>query len=170
MWLGLQVIEKAGGSDNPETMFKSGNPIARSREPVAIPRANRSVGPSLRRPNEALITEGSPEEAVKFLWEAARKGEPWAIQELCCRFAPQTDSLRMNSSVCRRSLSPNSRNDDQVDAMTQALNRPANQARRSLHPRVPVHHRSVSDLGCVATGVRDGCYAERGSGAMESAR
>jgi hypothetical protein len=36
--------------------------------------------------NEALTTEGSPEEAAKLLWEAARGKEPWAIQELCRRF------------------------------------------------------------------------------------
>ena len=37
---------------------------------------------------EAFTTEGSPEEAAKLLWEAARGKEPWAIQELCRRFAP----------------------------------------------------------------------------------
>ena len=49
--------------------------------------------------NEALITEGSPEEAAKLLWESARGKEPWAIQELCRRFAPQTESLRMVHEV-----------------------------------------------------------------------
>jgi hypothetical protein len=32
--------------------------------------------------NEALIAEGSPEEAAKLLWEVARGKEPWAIQEV----------------------------------------------------------------------------------------
>ena len=44
---------------------------------------------------EALVTEGSAEEAASLLWKAARAGEPWAIQNLCQRFAPQTQSLRM---------------------------------------------------------------------------
>jgi len=45
--------------------------------------------------SEALVAEGSPEEAARLLWQAARKHEPWAIQELCRRFAPQTPSLRL---------------------------------------------------------------------------
>jgi hypothetical protein len=49
--------------------------------------------------NEELITQGGPEEAAKLLWEAARSKEPWAIQELCRRFAPQTQSLRMVHEV-----------------------------------------------------------------------
>ena len=44
--------------------------------------------------NEALITEGSPEEAAQLLWQAVRDKEPWAIKELCRRFAPQTQSLQ----------------------------------------------------------------------------
>ena len=40
-----------------------------------------------------------PEEAARLLWQAARAGEPWAIQELCRRFAPQTQSLRMIHEV-----------------------------------------------------------------------
>ena len=46
--------------------------------------------------NDALITADSPEEAAQLLWEAARCKEPWAIQELCRRFAPQTQSLQLN--------------------------------------------------------------------------
>jgi hypothetical protein len=42
--------------------------------------------------NEALITQGSPEEAAELLWQAARDKEPWAIQEVCRRFAPPTPS------------------------------------------------------------------------------
>ena len=32
-------------------------------------------------------------------WEAARSKEPWAIQELCRRFAPETQSLRVVQEV-----------------------------------------------------------------------
>ena len=45
--------------------------------------------------NQALVTQGSPEEAAQLLWEAARKREAWAIQELCRRFAPEAQSLRV---------------------------------------------------------------------------
>jgi len=45
--------------------------------------------------NQALVTQGSPEEAAQLLWEAARQREAWAIQELCRRFAPEAHSLRV---------------------------------------------------------------------------
>jgi Alcohol dehydrogenase GroES-like domain len=43
----------------------------------------------------ALLGERSAEEAAKLLWAAARKGEPWAIQTLLQRLAPQTQSLKL---------------------------------------------------------------------------
>jgi len=49
--------------------------------------------------NEALVTGGGPEEAAGLLWKAARRQEPWAIQELCRRFVPTTDSMRMIHEV-----------------------------------------------------------------------
>jgi len=45
--------------------------------------------------NEALLSQGGPEEAAQLLWQAARAKEAWAIQELCRRFAPQTQSLQL---------------------------------------------------------------------------
>jgi hypothetical protein len=45
--------------------------------------------------NQALVTQGSPEEAAQLLWKAARKREAWAIQELCRRFAPEAHSLKV---------------------------------------------------------------------------
>src|SRR5579862_1047244 len=55
--------------------------------------------------NEALIAAGSPEEAAQLLWEAARAKEPWAIQSLCQRFAPQSQCLHLVHEV----------NDDAID-------------------------------------------------------
>jgi len=91
-----QTKFKPGHSGNPETMFKlgnsnrwvpgvSGNPTGKSRYRACFEEAF----------NEALVTEGSPEEAAKLLWEAARAREAWAIQSLCQRFAPQAQSLRL---------------------------------------------------------------------------
>jgi hypothetical protein len=45
--------------------------------------------------NQALVSQGSPEEAAQLLWDAARKREAWAIQDLCRRFSPETHSLRL---------------------------------------------------------------------------
>jgi len=79
---------KPGVSGNETAKWKpgqSGNPVGKSKRRVQFEEAF----------NEALITEGSAEEAAQLLWRAARSQEPWAIQELCRRFAPQTQSLRM---------------------------------------------------------------------------
>src|SRR6476646_9370598 len=87
-----------------DTRFKpgvSGNETAKWK----AGQSGNAAGKSKRRAqfedafNEALITEGNPEEAAKLLWEAARSKEPWAIQELCRRFAPVTESLHMTHEV-----------------------------------------------------------------------
>lgn len=39
--------------------------------------------------------EGSPDEAAKLLWECARSKEPWAIQALLARVAPQETRLKI---------------------------------------------------------------------------
>ena len=83
---------KPGVSGNEASKWRpgqSGNPAGKSKRRLQFEEAF----------NEALVTEGSAEEAAQLLWHAARGGEPWAIQELCRRFAPQTQSLRMIHEV-----------------------------------------------------------------------
>src|SRR5262245_3223848 len=97
---------KPGKSGNPNTTFQPGNP---HRWVQGV--SGSSGGKSSHRSrfeqefNEALLTEGSPEEAAKLLWDAARNREPWAIQAICQRIAPQTQSLRLLHEV----------NDDGID-------------------------------------------------------
>ena len=79
---------KPGVSGNEAVKWKpgqSGNPAGKSKQRALFEDAF----------NEALVTQGSPEEAAQLLWQAARGKEPWAIQELCRRFAPQTQSLQL---------------------------------------------------------------------------
>src|SRR5713226_9260188 len=79
---------KPGSSGNEAAKWRpgqSGNPAGKSKRRMQFEETF----------NEALISEGGPEEAARLLWEAVRSKEPWAIQELCRRFAPQTQSLRM---------------------------------------------------------------------------
>jgi Family of unknown function (DUF5681) len=98
---------KPGISGNETAKWKpgqSGNPAGKSKRRAQFEEAF----------NEALITEGSPEEAVKLLWEIARKGEPWAIQELCRRFAPQTESLRMIHEVNDETIDYSKLTDEQI--------------------------------------------------------
>ena len=85
-----------GKSGNPGTAFKPGNEH-RWVSGVSGNPSGKSKGRGQFEEvfNEALITEGSPEEAAKLLWEAARAKEPWAIQSICQRFAPQAQSLRL---------------------------------------------------------------------------
>jgi hypothetical protein len=83
---------KLGVSGNQTAKWKpgqSGNPAGTSKRRVQFEEAF----------NEALISQGSPEEAAGLLWEAARGKEPWAIQELCRRFAPPTQSLQLLHEV-----------------------------------------------------------------------
>ena len=71
--------------------------------------------------NEALTTEGSPEEAGKLLWGAARRGEPWAIQELCRRFAPETRSLQLIHEVEDGGLDCSRLTKEQINQLEQIL-------------------------------------------------
>jgi hypothetical protein len=83
---------KQGISGNAAAKWRpghSGNPAGKSRRRTQFEDAF----------NDALITEGSPEEAAKLLWEAARNKEPWALQEVCRRFAPETQSLQVIQEV-----------------------------------------------------------------------
>jgi hypothetical protein len=83
---------KAGLSGNEVAKWKpgqSGNPAGKSKRRALFEEAF----------TEALITDGSPEEAAQLLWAAARSKEPWAIQELCRRFSPQPQSLHLIHEV-----------------------------------------------------------------------
>ena len=63
-----------------------------SGNPAGSVRARREFENSFY---EALISEGGAAEAVKLLWTAAREKQPWAIQTLLQRLAPQTQSLHL---------------------------------------------------------------------------
>src|SRR5215472_13542949 len=83
---------KPGISGNETAKWKtgqSGNPAGKSKRRMQFEEEF----------NDALLSGGGPEEAARLLWEAARGKEPWAIQELCRRFAPQTQSLHLIHEV-----------------------------------------------------------------------
>jgi hypothetical protein len=98
---------KPGVSGNETAKWKpgqSGNPAGKSKCRMQFEESF----------NEALISQGGPEEAAKLLWEAARSKEPWAIQELCRRFAPQTQSLHLIHEVEDDQLDYTKLTDDQL--------------------------------------------------------
>jgi hypothetical protein len=79
---------KPGKCANPATKWapgQSGNPAGASKLRHAF---NLAFA-------EALASEGTPQEAAALLWKAARKGEAWAIQNLCQRFAPIEAQLKI---------------------------------------------------------------------------
>jgi hypothetical protein len=123
---------KPGQSGNPATQFKAGNP---HRWGPGV--SGNAAGKSKYRAqfeegfNEALITEGSPEEAARLLWEAARAKEPWAIQNLCQRFAPQTQSLKLTHEVNNDSIDYSKLTNEQLQQLDSLLEQ------ASLQPPAP---------------------------------
>ena len=98
---------KPGVSGNETAKWKpgkSGNPAGKSKLRLRFEETF----------NEALITQGGPEEAAQLLWEAARKREPWAIQELCRRFAPESPSLHLVHEVPDNELDYSKLSDEQI--------------------------------------------------------
>src|SRR5262249_12066973 len=97
---------RPGHSGSSGTKFKPGNPYQWTRGVSGNPSGKSRHRAQFEEAfNEALITEGNPQEAAKLLWEAARSKEPWAIQTLCQRFSPQMQSLHLVHEV----------NDDEID-------------------------------------------------------
>jgi hypothetical protein len=80
----------------PEKKLKPGHP---HRFPAGV--SGNPAGTSKRRAEferafyEALMGQGSPEEVSKLLWEAARKHEPWAVQLLLQKIAPQDSKIKL---------------------------------------------------------------------------
>jgi hypothetical protein len=90
---------------------QSGNPAGKSKQRTQFEEAF----------NEALITHGSAEEAAQLLWQAARSKEAWAIQELCRRFAPQTQSLHLIHEVDNDKFDYSKLTDDQIQQLDAIL-------------------------------------------------
>ena len=93
-----QWIKGVSGAP-PALQFKPGN---KWRIPPG--QTGNPAGTSKRRAEferafyEALMQQGGPEEASKLLWEAARKHEPWAVQLLLQKIAPQDSKLKLEVS------------------------------------------------------------------------
>jgi hypothetical protein len=51
----------------------------------------------------ALIEQGAPLEAASLLWQCARAREPWAIQALLQRLAPDTQRIKLTHEVTNES-------------------------------------------------------------------
>src|SRR6266571_2533802 len=87
-------------SGNPETRFKPGNPhrwqSGQSGNPSGLARSRLKFEELFY---SALIGQGAPEEAAALLWECGREREPWAVQALLQRLAPQTQQIKLTHEV-----------------------------------------------------------------------
>jgi len=111
---------KPGVSGNEATKWKpgqSGNPAGKSKLRLQF----------IENFNQALITQGSPEEAAQLLWQAARRGEPWAIQDVCRRFAPETQSLRLVQETNQDELDYSKLTDEQLEHLQAVFRRTQDQ-------------------------------------------
>lgn len=95
-----QTKFKPGISGCPEKQFKPGNPHrwqpGQSGNPAGIPRSRLKFEQAFY---DALIGQGVPEEAASILWECARAREPWAVQALLQRLAPQMQQIKLTHEV-----------------------------------------------------------------------
>ena len=91
---------KPGESGNPKTRFKQGNPYrwtpGQSGNPSGIMRSRLKFEEAFYT---ALIEQGAPLEAALLLWECARAREPWAIQALLQRLAPETQRIKLTQEA-----------------------------------------------------------------------
>jgi len=87
---------KPGQSGNPETRFKSGNPhtwqSGESGNPSGIARSRLKFEEAFYT---ALIEQGAPLEVATLLWTCARAREPWAVQALLQRLAPDAQRIKV---------------------------------------------------------------------------
>ena len=87
---------KLGQSGNSKTRFKPGNPYrwtpGQSGNPSGIARSRLKFEEAFYT---ALIEQGAPLEAASLLWECARAREPWAVQALLQRLAPETQRIKL---------------------------------------------------------------------------
>ena len=113
---------KPGVSGCPANQFKPGNRHrwmpGMSGNPAGIPQTRLTFEQAF---NTALLTQGSPEEAAMLLWKAARNGEPWAIQNLCQRYAPQTQSLRLVHEVNNDTIDYSKLTNEQLEQLDAIL-------------------------------------------------
>jgi hypothetical protein len=79
----------------PEKRFKPGQGRwikGQSGNPTGVPKARLEFE---RAFYQALMEQGSPDEAASLLWASAREREPWAVQLLLQRIAPETSKVRL---------------------------------------------------------------------------
>src|ERR1017187_6717635 len=92
---------------------QSGNPAGTSKRRAEFERAFY----------EALMGQGTPDEAAKLLWSAARSKEPWAVQLLLQRLAPQESKFKLEVSRGQDEVDFSRLTDAELEAVERILER-----------------------------------------------
>jgi hypothetical protein len=115
---------KPGQSGNPRTRFKPGNPHrwqpGQSGNPDGIARRRLEFE---RAFYEALLGQGAAEEAASLLWDAARDREPWAIQVLLQRLAPETKQINVTHGLKDEEFDYEQLSDEELATLAQIAER-----------------------------------------------
>jgi hypothetical protein len=94
---------------------QSGNPLGTSKGRAAFEQAFYG----------SLIGQGSPEEAARLLWACARQKEPWAVQLLLQKLAPQESKLKLEVSRGEEAIDYSRLTDEQLRQLEAIVERAA---------------------------------------------
>jgi hypothetical protein len=83
-----------------------------------------------------LLTLGSPEEAAAMLWDAAKKGESWAILALLQRLAPETKAVRLGLDQAE-AIDFSRLNDQELEALGRMIERGNHELERPVTLELP---------------------------------
>jgi len=91
-----------------------------SGNPAGIPQQRREFEQAFYA---ALMGQGSPAEAARLLWESARAKEPWAVQLLLQRLAPQESKFKLEVTRGQDEVDFSKLIDAELEAMERILER-----------------------------------------------
>jgi hypothetical protein len=148
---------KPGASGCPEKQFKPGNPHrwqpGQSGNPPGIPRNRLKFEQAFYG---ALIGQGVPEEAASLLWDCARAREPWAIQALLQRLAPQTQQIKLTHEVENEQAIDYARlTGEEIEQLERLLERATTPIAATKSGESPTQPEGVCDAGMDHSGTTD---------------
>ena len=145
---------KPGQSGNPQTKFKAGNrhrwQPGQSGNPAGIARSRLRFEETFYA---SLIEQGAAEEAASLLWECARQREPWAVQALLQRLAPETKQIKLTHGVNDEPTMDYTRlRDEELDQLEKLLERARIPTGSSENGEGPATLESLRDAGLAGSG------------------
>ena len=145
---------KPGQSGNPQSTFKAGNryrwQAGQSGNPAGIARSRLRFEECFYA---ALIEQGAAEEAASLLWGCARKREPWAVQALLQRLAPETKQIRLTHGVDDEPTVDYTRlSDEELDHLERLLERAKIPAGASENGEGTAQLEGIHDAGLAGSG------------------